>query len=131
MAGALTYFFAGVGVALAHAATQIIPSAPITTQGPNAIPYGIQHASPYMMDSWNGYGATGVSLVGMLVWIAFWILVITLIVIIVRKILANGKNGIGVVRSNNSAIEILKERYARGEIDTKEYEERKKALTHE
>ena len=83
------------------------------------------------MDSWNGYGATGVGLVGMLVWIAFWILVVTLIVIIVRKILANGKNGIGVVRSNNSAIEILKERYARGEIDTKEYEERKKALTHE
>lgn len=131
MVGALTYFFAGISVAFAHAAILAASGTPQNINIPYGVHPGIQHVSPYMMNSWNGYGAPGIDMIGMLVWIAIWILVITFIVIVVRKILASGKNGTSVVLNGTSAIEILKERYARGEIDTKEYEERKKALTHE
>ncbi|MEK7464725.1 MAG: SHOCT domain-containing protein [Patescibacteria group bacterium] len=54
--------------------------------------------------------------------IVFWVLVIFLIVWIVRE--AGGKNN----HSKPNALEILKERYAKGEINKKEFEEKKKDL---
>ncbi|MEK7635468.1 MAG: SHOCT domain-containing protein [Patescibacteria group bacterium] len=54
----------------------------------------------------------------------FWILLIVFIVWIVREI--SGKNSHS--RSGSDALEILKERYAKGEIDKKEFEDKKKDL---
>lgn len=124
--GAIIFFSANTSIAFAHNTTQTLST---TTQGLDTTPYiGSQQVGPYMMDSWSGYGTTGIGLVEMLVWIAFWILVITLIVMVARKMLADSKNDVNALQKNNSALEILRKRYAQGEIDTVEYKEREKAL---
>lgn len=51
--------------------------------------------------------------------------VVVLVVLLVRWLGGQGLRGHG---TGAAALDILKERYARGEIDTKEFEERKKAL---
>ena len=57
----------------------------------------------------------------------FWILVIVLIVLAVRWALDRDRKK----DSKNGALDILKERLARGEIDPAEYEERRKIIdTH-
>ena len=62
----------------------------------------------------------GWGLGGGIMMILFWVLAIIFIVWIVREI--NGKN------SRSNALEILKKRYAKGEINKKEFEEKKKDL---
>lgn len=70
-----------------------------------------------------GYGAHGM---GMGWWWIIGIVVIVFIVWVVVKGLnqSSANKGIG-----KSALDILKERYARGEIDKQEFEERKRDLT--
>lgn len=58
--------------------------------------------------------------------VLIWILVIIGIVVLVKFI--TNENRKGRVGKNKSAIDILKERYARGEIDKTEFEEKKKDL---
>lgn len=72
--------------------------------------YGFGHYS-----FWNG----GISM------ILFWILIILGIVFLLKFF---AKDNQGNKTSDKKAIEILKERYARGEIDKKEYEEKKRDL---
>ncbi|HBB27145.1 TPA: electron transporter RnfE [Candidatus Gracilibacteria bacterium] len=57
--------------------------------------------------------------------VLFWVAVIVLIVYLVR-----GDLGVShkLKQGNKTAIDILKERYAKGEIDKKEFEEIKKDL---
>lgn len=60
---------------------------------------------------------------GMIIW---WALIISLIVYLVKWI----GHGTKEHRSHSSnAMEILKERYAKGEIDRKDFEEKKKDLS--
>ncbi len=68
---------------------------------------------------WGG----GWGLLGALIMIAFWTLVVVLIIGLVR-----GGRGAGD-RTSGSAIHILEERYARGEIDREEFLERRAALS--
>lgn len=79
-----------------------------------------------MWGPWGGWGHMfGFGGIMMLFVILFWALVIAGIVYAIRAI------GAGPARPDsgrNSALEILKERYAKGELDTQEYEERKRAL---
>lgn len=70
-----------------------------------------------MMD--YGYGSM-MSGWGILIWI-FWILVIVGIAFIIKYLL----EGRGV---QESALEVLKKRYARGEITKEEFEEKKKDI---
>ncbi len=57
-------------------------------------------------------------------WI-LWIAIIALIVFLVWQYLRQDKN---LGDSQNSPLEILKQRYAKGEIDKEEYEEKKRDL---
>lgn len=76
----------------------------------------------------NYYGDMfGWGLGGGIMMIIFWVAIILFIVWIVKE--ASGRNDSDKTRHDKSAIEILEERYAKGEIDKKEFEEKKKDLS--
>jgi putative membrane protein len=72
-----------------------------------------------------GYGMGGF---GSIIMIVFWIAVIVGIIFLVRwLVISTGGSG-RLARSEDSALEILKRRYARGEINKEEFQEKKKDL---
>ena len=75
-------------------------------------------------DGYEGFGPSNMMGFwgGGIIMIAFWVLLVVFIVWIVREV--SGKNS----RSNSNALEILKERYAKGEINKEEFETKKKDL---
>jgi putative membrane protein len=73
-----------------------------------------------MMFMWGAGG-----LVMMLMMVVFWALVIAAVVIGLRWLLGQG----GPPR-RDEALEILRQRYARGEIDRQEFEARRRDLEH-
>ncbi len=68
-------------------------------------------------DGWWGFGMG-------LVWLVFLGLIVTGIVLVIR---GSSEGGSGRGRGT-SALDILDDRFARGEIDREEYEERKRVL---
>lgn len=60
--------------------------------------------------------------------IAFWIAVIAGIIFLIRWIAKSSGPGRGESRAEDSALEILKKRYAKGEINKEEFEEKKRDL---
>jgi putative membrane protein len=78
---------------------------------------------PGMMDGYGWGHGWAFGMIGMLLW---WVLII-LGIGLLAKWLFSGAGG-GRHPPGNRALEILKERYARGEIDKKEFEERKRDL---
>ncbi len=68
---------------------------------------------------WGGYG-----IVMMLMMLLFWGAVIAAIVVGIRWLLGQGAHA----RAADSAIEVLRARYARGEINREEFEQRKRDL---
>ena len=77
---------------------------------------------PGMMNGGYGMG-WGWSIIMM----AFWIAVIVGIISLIRWVVVSTNKG-RETRAEDSAIEILKRRYASGEINKDEYEEKKKDL---
>lgn len=59
--------------------------------------------------------------------VIFWVLVIVGIVYAIRAFSGN-TGSVSSQGSRSRALDILKERYARGEIDTEEYETRKREI---
>ena len=59
---------------------------------------------------------------GGIMMVVFWAAIILFVVWLAREV--SGKNS----HSSSNALEILKERYAKGEIDKKEFDEKKKDL---
>jgi putative membrane protein len=59
---------------------------------------------------------------------AFWIAVIVGIVFLIRWLALSTQSGRHGTTSGDSALEILKKRYARGEINKEEFEVRKRDL---
>jgi putative membrane protein len=78
--------------------------------------YGGWGHGPWMM---GGYGFGGIFMV------IFWIVVVIGIVFLIRWLVQSTRGGAG---SAESALEILKRRYAKGEINKKEFEQKKKDL---
>ena len=79
-----------------------------------------------MYGIYNGFGGWGNMMGwfgGGIMMLLFWVAVIYFIVWLVRNSKANGMD------SSKKALDILKERYAKGEIDKKEFEEKKKDLS--
>ena len=73
----------------------------------------------YYYDFMGGYG-----LFGPLFMVIFWGLIVWVIVVLVKGGVNQNSSGDG----RNKALDILKERYAKGEIDKKEFEDKKKDL---
>jgi putative membrane protein len=78
---------------------------------------------PGMMGGYGWGHGWAFGMIGMLLW---WVLII-LGIVLLAKWLFTGMPG-GRHAPGDRALEILKERYARGEIDKKEFEERKRDL---
>jgi len=67
------------------------------------------------------WGAWGIGM--MFIMMVFWILVIVGLVVAIRWFIGQGKSS-----QSDSALEILRQRYARGEINKEEFEAKKKDL---
>ena len=74
------------------------------------------------------FGNGGFMWGGGFMWI-FWLLIIVLIVVLIRAMAGAGGGSGGQQREHKTALEILEERYARGEIDDDEFQRRKRELT--
>jgi putative membrane protein len=79
-----------------------------------------------MMWGYDGYGFGGGAMgIGMLF---FWGLIIAAIVVLARGLGAGSGRGEPKVREK-TALDILRERYARGEIDKNEFEQKRRDLS--
>ena len=79
-----------------------------------------------------GWSNAGNSMLGMggfggFIMVFFWVLIIIGTIIVVRSLTAGQLSTSSL--KNRDPLEILKERYARGEIDTEEYASRRNALS--
>jgi len=85
--------------------------------------YGNWHMGQWMMDGW------GIGWFGMIFMVLFWGLIIVGLVLLVKWLVqATGNRHPSGVSMRSNAMEILKERYAKGEIDRDEFETKKKDL---
>lgn len=91
-----------------------------------------------MNNGWNNGYDGGMSVFGGILMMVFWVAIIVGIVLLVVWLTRQvaGGQGFGggqtsghAVGHTDTAIDILSQRYARGEIDKAEFEEKKKDLT--
>lgn len=76
---------------------------------------------------WGGYGGYGMGIVGGLFMLLFWGLIIVGLVLVVRWLWDHGRTGTGA-GTGDPPLEILKRRYARGEISKEEFDRMKQDL---
>jgi putative membrane protein len=81
------------------------------------------YMGPGMMGGW------GMGWFGGIFFLIFWILVIVGLVFLIKWLIQMSKSGAEVRPGGSRALDILKERYARSEIDKEEFEQKKKDLT--
>ena len=86
--------------------------------------YGGGHMGPGMMGGW------GMGWLGVLFNVVLWVAVIVGVVLLIRWLIqASSGRGSEAERAGGSrALDILKERYARGEIEKEEFEQKKRDL---
>ncbi|SCK27750.1 putative membrane protein [Variovorax sp. HW608] len=81
------------------------------------------------MWNWNGYGGLGF---GVLLMVVFWALVVLGVMTLFRWLTGDSpfdrRQSWGPPRRDKTAIEILQERYARGEIGREEFEQKRRDL---
>lgn len=78
-----------------------------------------------MMDGYGMAGGFGFGWIFMILW---WVLIIVGIVALVKWMITSS-GGDGRSGGDSKALDILKQRYARGEIDEQEFQKRKRDLT--
>ena len=76
-------------------------------------------------------GSWGGMFMGPLIMIAFIAVIVAVVILLMRWLggVGRNENGFSTTPQGKAAIEILKERYARGEIDKTEFEERRRTLS--
>jgi putative membrane protein len=87
---------------------------------------------------WGGYGDWGWSGPGMMGWgwwgfgwifmIIFWGLIIAGLILLIRWLVGLSRSHTPYNKDRDSALEILRQRYAKGEIDKEEFDQKKKDL---
>jgi putative membrane protein len=98
------------------------------------LPYGGE-----VFAQWRGYygyrmgpgfmDGSGMGWFGGIFMIIFWVLVIVGLIFLIKWLIQSTKGDSGSGRSGSSkALDILRERYARGEINKEEFEEKKRDL---
>lgn len=75
----------------------------------------------------DGFYGGGMGFFGGLMMIVFWVAIIFLIVWAVKEV-SGRNNSSSNIGSGKKALDILKERYAKGEIDKAEFEAKKRDL---
>ena len=85
----------------------------------------------YWLGGWNNIGGWG--MMGEIFMMIFWILIVAAIIWFLTRggfgcCSSSHHNHDSNTKDDGSALKILKERYAKGEIDKKEFEEKKKDL---
>ena len=83
------------------------------------------------MMGYYGWGfGPGISIFGSIIGIVFWVLLILLVVGLI-KWFVSGEHGESETNEDKSdnALKILKERYAKGEINKKEFDQMKKDIS--
>ncbi len=86
--------------------------------------YGGWGMGPGMMGNWWGFGWSG----GIFM-IVFWVVVVLALILLIKWLVQSSGRNKTVDGGSDQALEILRERYARGEIDKEEFEVKKKDLT--
>lgn len=84
--------------------------------------YGCFGIGPGMMGGW------GMGWFGMIFMIVFWVLVLVSLVFLIKWLIKATKGEKNVSNGSSKAIGILKERYAKGEINKEEFENIKRDL---
>jgi putative membrane protein len=79
------------------------------------------------MMGWGGYGGFGMGVFGWLFMLLFWGLIIVGLVLVVRRLWDQGRSGTGA-GTGDAPLDILRRRYARGEISKEEYDRMKQDL---
>jgi putative membrane protein len=72
----------------------------------------------------TGFGMGGGMFFGMIFWVLILIGIAALVIWAIRK-----SDGANVAPQTESALDILKKRYAKGEIDKEEFEEKKRLVS--
>lgn len=77
----------------------------------------------------DGWMAGGGGLTGLIIMFLFWLILLAVAAYIIGKLFWRPEEKSEEKRAANAALDILRERYARGEIDKEEFDRRKQDLS--
>ncbi len=80
------------------------------------------------MHTWTWNWSYHLGLFSLMIMAAFWIALIVGILFLIRWLIASSRQRRRAIRSEDPALDILRARYARGEVSKEEFEQKRKDL---